>query len=75
MSCPSCTSGNQAEFATEMNVHLSSLENVDKATVLLFSNLVVCLDCGFSRFTMPKAELAKLGTGDAPIETFRPIEY
>lgn len=41
MSCPLCASGNQAQFAAEMDIHLSGLKNVNKPTVLLFSNIVV----------------------------------
>jgi hypothetical protein len=60
MSCPSYTTGNQTEFATEINLHLSGLKNVTKPAVLLFPSLLVCLDCGFSRFTIPEAKLALL---------------
>jgi hypothetical protein len=66
MSCPACTSGNQREFAAEINIHHSGLENVSRQSVLAFSKLMVCLDCGSSRFITPKRELALLATGIGP---------
>jgi hypothetical protein len=36
MSCPFCASGAQPQFAAELNIHLSALNNVNKPTVLLF---------------------------------------
>jgi hypothetical protein len=64
MLCPLCASRNQAQFAAEINVHLAGLKNVNKPTVLLFSNLVVCLDCGCSWLTIPEGELALLAKGN-----------
>jgi hypothetical protein len=65
MSCALCESSNQAEFISEMNIHFHGLRNIDKPGVLLFPTLLVCLDCGFSRFTTPKSELALLAEGTA----------
>jgi hypothetical protein len=50
MSCLSCGSGNEAEFAAEMVMHFSfsGLKNLDKPCVWIFPKLLVCLDCGFS---------------------------
>ena len=66
MSCPSCRLNNQMEFSTEMLVHLGGLKNLDKSGVCVFPKVLVCLDCGFSQFTVPKAELALLAS-DSPI--------
>jgi hypothetical protein len=60
MACVLCTSGNEAEFAAEVLIHFSGLNNVDKPGVWIFPKLLVCLDCGFSRFTAPKVTLALL---------------
>lgn len=60
MSCLSCTSGNQAEFSAEINIHYPGLKNLDKPSVFLFPKVLVCLNCGCSRFTTPKTELALL---------------
>jgi hypothetical protein len=60
MSCPLCVSSREREFPAEINIHFSGIKNLDKPSVLVFPKLVVCLDCGFSRFTTPEAELALL---------------
>jgi hypothetical protein len=59
MACLVCASVNQAEFATEMNIHFPTIEN-QQPSVWLFPKLLVCLDCGSSLFAIPKAELSKL---------------
>ncbi len=66
MSCLSCESGNQAEFTVEMDLHLRGLKNIDNPGVLLFPKVSVCLDCGFSTFTIPEAELQRLKAENAP---------
>jgi hypothetical protein len=63
MSCPSCASENQAEFAAEIVIHLEGLKNLDKPSVYVFPRILVCLRCGCSRFTVPNTELAFLGKG------------
>jgi hypothetical protein len=63
MPCTLCTSGNQAEFVAEINIHLSGLKNIGNPGVLAFPRLLVCLDCGFSQFTTPVTELALLARG------------
>jgi hypothetical protein len=60
MSCPVCASDNQVEFLAEIIVHLGGLKNLDKSGVLLFPKLLVCSDCGFSRFTVPETDLGLL---------------
>ena len=62
MSCRSCGSGNQRQFGSEINIHLSG---VDKPGVMLFPKLVVCLDCGFTEFSIPEAEARLLEEGGA----------
>jgi len=67
--CLSCASGNQAEFTTEMIIHFSGLKNIDKPGVWVFPKVSVCLDCGFSRFSTPKTELALLAGPNTRTET------
>ena len=71
MSCMSCKSVKMAEFSAEMLIHSSGLKNLDKPGIWLFPKLSVCLDCGFSRFTVPESELALLerGTGTKTAST------
>jgi hypothetical protein len=68
MSCASCTSCNQAEFTAEINIHVLGLKNLDKPSVLVFPKLLICLDCGFSRFTTPETELRLLARGTTTSE-------
>lgn len=65
MSCISCPSDNQAELAAEMIIHFSGLKHLDNPGVWLFPKLLVCLDCGFSRFNIPEAALPLLASGAA----------
>jgi hypothetical protein len=59
MTCRSCGSKNQAEYGAEINIHLP--RDREKAAVLVFPKLVVCLDCGIAEFAVPEAELRLLG--------------
>ena len=63
--CPSCGSVVQGRFPTEMAIHFSGLKNVNKPTVWVFPEVLVCLDCGVSEFTVPETELRVLVTGEA----------
>jgi hypothetical protein len=58
MTCRLCGSNNQAEYDAEINIHLP--RDGDKAAVLVFPKLVVCLDCGVAEFAIPEAELRLL---------------
>jgi hypothetical protein len=60
MSCTSCASDNQRKFGVELNIHQFDLKDLDRQAVLVFADLVVCLDCGCSLLTIPKAKLALL---------------
>lgn len=60
MRCRSCTSENQRKFTSEIAVHFSGLKNLDKPTVLVFPTLLVCVDCGFTEFSIPETELRLL---------------
>jgi hypothetical protein len=65
MSCRSCTSENQEEFGCEISIHFPGMKGLDRPAVLVFPRLVVCVDCGFTEFTVPAAELHLLRKADA----------
>jgi len=69
MSCRSCASGNQAEFSTEMMLHFSGVKNLDRAGVMIFPKVLVCLECGFSQFTAPKTELTLLANASPEVKS------
>jgi hypothetical protein len=60
MACTLCASDNQAKFTAEMNIHSTGLRNLDKPSVWVFPELLICLDCGFLQFAVPLAELELL---------------
>jgi hypothetical protein len=70
MSCPSCASGNQVGFSAEMMLHFPGLKNLDKPGVWLFPQLLVCLDCGVSLFTIPEPKRGLLTSGPPTAESF-----
>ncbi len=66
MSCPSCASLNQAEFAGELMLHFSSPTLANKPSVLTFRKILVGMACGASRFSASDADLRELREGMAP---------
>jgi hypothetical protein len=68
MYCAICESSNQAEFTTEMVIHFSGLKNIDQPGVVVFPKVLVCLDCGSSRFTIPGIDLALLAARNTRTE-------
>jgi hypothetical protein len=60
MSCPACWLDDHMEITAEMVLHLCGLKNIDRPAIYLFPKLLVCMDCGFARFTVPKAQLELL---------------
>jgi hypothetical protein len=60
MACPVCYSPNEAEFPTEMMIHISGSNHHNNPGVMAFPVVLVCLDCGASRFKMPTKELRTL---------------
>jgi hypothetical protein len=65
VSCARCSSPNEAEFPTEMMIHFSGSNHRDNPGVMVFPVVLVCLDCGASRFKMPTKELRPLREGEA----------
>jgi hypothetical protein len=55
--CSSCGSSNQADFSSELVIHFTGRENLDRPGIFVFPKLLICLDCGLSSFTVPHAEL------------------
>jgi hypothetical protein len=68
MTCNSCGSVNQGEFSSEVDIHFPGLRNVKKSPVLVYPELLLCLDCGKAEFTVPKDQLALLAKTDATAE-------
>ena len=60
MTCKLCQSRNQTAFPTEMNIHFPGIDNLTKPAVLVFPDIVVCLDCGFTEFHIESVELSRL---------------
>lgn len=58
--CKSCGSQRLGLFPSEINVHFPGLSHLDALPVLLFPELLVCLECGHTEFTVSKDELARL---------------
>jgi hypothetical protein len=65
MQCKSCASINLREFISEICIRFPGLKNINKATVWIFPELMVCSDCGRAEFFVPEAELRLLGEGEA----------
>jgi hypothetical protein len=55
-----CQSVNLAEFTAEMMIHFSGRRNIDHPGIPAFPNVLVCLNCGSSHFTVLENELALL---------------
>jgi len=67
MSCFLCLSGNQWEFPAEVNIHFISPKSLNNSGVLAFPKILICLNCGASRFTLPEGELRELKEEIPPV--------
>lgn len=65
--CSLCGSKNLTQFNSELNIHFSGMANLDKASILAFPTLVICLDCGFAKFSLSVIELQLLREGASSI--------
>jgi len=65
MACARCDSDNQVEFPSEIAIHFSGRENLDKPHVFAFPNILVCLDCGFSDVSLQKRSCGYYGKGSS----------
>ena len=52
MPCKSCGSVNQKNFSAEMGIHFLELKDIDKPTVWVFPEVILCLDCGMAEFSV-----------------------
>ena len=66
MSCKTCQSEKQRTFNREVAIHFPGLKGLDKPIVWVFPKLLVCLNCGFTEFAIPKTELCVLRDGIDP---------
>jgi len=58
MNCNSCASSRQVELRGEICLHFEGgLPTLEKPLVWVFPSVIVCLDCGMARFSVPKTEL------------------
>ena len=57
MPCNSCGSINQGKYLAEVGIHFPGLRNAGMSPVLVFPELLVCVDCGKTEFMVPKPEL------------------
>jgi len=67
MTCKGCHSNKQGIFNSEVAVHFAGREGLDKSLVFVFPRLVVCFDCAFTEFSVPKRELQVLERG-SPVD-------
>jgi hypothetical protein len=58
--CKSCGSQNLRKFKGELAVLLPGAEKLAEPTVLVWSELLVCLACGAGQFVVPERELRML---------------
>jgi hypothetical protein len=65
MLCKSCGSVNQKKFSAGMDIRFPGLKDIDKPAVWVFTDVVVCLDCGTAEFAVPEEDLRQLARGDA----------
>ena len=65
MSCAVCSSLNEAEFPTELMIHSFDRARAGNPDVFAVVRVLICLDCGASRFYTPSRELRLLRDGTA----------
>jgi hypothetical protein len=63
MKCMLCKSANLVEFPSEIAIHFPGRENLARPHVFAFPEIMVCLRCGSSRFTVDESELRLLQEG------------
>jgi hypothetical protein len=60
MPCRKCGSDYLTESGSEINTQPLGSSDLDKQGVLLFPKLLVCLECGFTEFTLSESDLLLL---------------
>ena len=61
--CRNCESDNCQIFNGENAIHFPGLDGLHESIVWVFPKLLVCLNCGFTEFTVPARELSVLIDG------------
>jgi hypothetical protein len=74
VACKFCGSVLRRMFVSEIVIHFCSLSNLNKRPVLVFPELLVCLNCGKAEFIIPKDELLLLVRDDAVQKDLTPGE-
>jgi len=69
--CSLCSSRNEAEYNAEIMVHFDGRKHLENPGVLTFPRMLVCLECGSARLTIPENDLALLRVGSAPSRSAR----
>ena len=57
MVCKKCGSANHNEVNAEVYIHFPGRAGLNKAGVLVFPKMLLCLSCGLAGFTVPESEL------------------
>jgi|SRR5690348_9029188 hypothetical protein len=60
MACKACGSINEQKLNGEINLHFPGIEGLDKPTVWVFPQVIVCLDCGYAQFSVQQPELKRI---------------
>jgi len=60
VSCNSCGPANQEKFESEVSIHFSRLKDINKRPVVVFAELLVCMNCGKAEFILQENQLARL---------------
>ena len=60
MLCQACGSNKRAKLTAEIAVHIPGPNHLDKPHVLVFPEILVCLNCGSAEFTVPETQLRTL---------------
>jgi len=61
--CKQCHAEKTGTFSGEVAIHFPGLNGLKKPILWVFPDLVVCLHCGFTEFTVAANELSVLVTG------------
>jgi hypothetical protein len=67
MSCKRCASGKVRDFDGELAIQYPGLKGLDIPHVFVNPKLIICLECGFTEFSMPETELRSLVDGRLPV--------
>jgi hypothetical protein len=66
LTCTECGSDKLAKFTAEIAVHFSGPDSLNKPHILVFPQVLVCLNCGNARFTVPESQLRILANETMP---------